>query len=100
MQSELELVDLHFRKPVGGERGEFISATMALQLIGGNLAATLSKEKIGRAFAALGFQYCRKAAQRGYIVVQRSGVEMEQYRRKLAEEVSSAMTDDSVTVVF
>ena len=100
VQSELELVDLHFRKPVGSERGEFISATMALQLIGGNLAATLSKEKIGRAFAALGFQYCRKAAQRGYIVVQRSGVEMEQYRRKLAEEVSSAMTDDSVTVVF
>jgi hypothetical protein len=100
VQSELELVDLHFRKPVGSERGEFISATMALQLIGGTLAATLSKEKIGRAFSALGFQYCRKAAQRGYIVVQRSGVEMEQYRRKLAEEVSSAMTDDSVTVVF
>ena len=47
-----------------------------------------------------GFQYwfspneIRKMAQRGYIAVHRSGLEMEEYRRKLAEET---MTDDSMT---
>ena len=36
-------------------------------------------------------------AQRGYIAVHRSGLEMEEYRRKLADE---AMTDDSMTAGF
>ena len=50
-----------------------------------------------------GFQYwfspneIRKMAQRGYIAVHRSGLEMEEYRRKLADE---AMTDDSMTAGF
>ena len=33
----------------------------------------------------------------GYIAVHRSGLEMEEYRRKLADE---AMTDDSMTAGF
>ena len=70
---------------------------MALQLIGGNIAPTLSKEKIGRAFSMLGFEYVRKTAQRGYIAVHRTGVEMEAYRRKLAEREEESMTDDSMT---
>jgi hypothetical protein len=97
-QSELELVDLHFRKPTANEPRELISATMALQLIGGNLALTLSKEKIGQAFMRLGFEYRRKSAQRGYIAVHRTGVEMEQYRRFLAEE--RTVTDDGMTAVW
>ena len=70
-----------------------VSATMALQMIGGNLTYTLSKEKIGHAFAKLGFEYRRTATQRGYIAIHRTGVEMEAYRRQLAE----TMTDDSMT---
>ena len=98
VHSELELIDLHFRRPVGDEPKQLVSATMALQMIGGNLAYTLSKEKIGQAFTKLGFEYKRKAAQRGYIAVHRNGVEMETYRRRLAEENnSSTMTDDSMT---
>ena len=95
MHSELELVDLHFRKPKDKEPREVVSATMALQMIGGNLAYTLSKEKIGHAFAKLGFEYKRTATQRGYIAVHRNGVEMEAYRRKLADD--ETMTDDSMT---
>ena len=94
VHSELELVDLHFRKPKAGEGRELVSATMALQMIGANVAYTLSKEKIGQAFMRLGFEYRRSSSQRGYIAVHRSGLEMEEYRRKLAEE---AMTDDSMT---
>ena len=95
VHSELELVDLHFRKPKDKEPREMVSATMALQMIGGNLAYTLSKEKIGLAFTRLGFEYKRTAAMRGYIAIHRSGVEMEQYRRRLAE--NKTMTDDSMT---
>ena len=83
VHSELELVDLHFRKPKDGEPRELVSATMALQMIGANVAYTLSKEKIGQAFVRLGFEAMRKSAQRGYIAVHRSGLEMEEYRRKL-----------------
>ena len=97
VHSELELVDLHFRKPKDGEPRELVSATMALQMIGANVAYTLSKEKIGQAFVRLGFEAMRKSAQRGYIAVHRSGLEMEEYRRKLADE---AMTDDSMTAGF
>ena len=82
---ELELIDLYFRKPVGCEARELVSATMALQIVGANIAQSLSKEKIGQAFTQLGFEYRRTAAQRGYIAVRRTGVEMEAYRRKLAE---------------
>ena len=97
VHSELELVDLHFRKPKAGEGRELVSATMALQMIGANVAYTLSKEKIGQAFMRLGFEYRRRSSQRGYIAVHRSGLEMEEYRRKLADE---AMTDDSMTAGF
>ena len=86
VHSELELVDLHFRKPVGSEPRELVSATMALQIIGANIAQTLSKEKIGQAFTKLGFEYRRTSAQRGYIAVHRTGAEMESYRRKLADD--------------
>ena len=95
--SELQLIDLHFRKPVGKEPRELISATMALQLIGGNIAQTLSKERIGQAFTRLGFEYKRTASQRGYIAIHRTGVEMEQYRRRLAGSENESMTDDSMT---
>ena len=97
VHSELELIDLHFRKPVGDEPRQLVSATMALQMIGGNIAQTLSKEKIGQAFTRLGFEYRRTSAQRGYIAVHRNGVEMETYRRKLAEDGKATMTDDGMT---
>jgi hypothetical protein len=71
---------------------------MALQMISGNLAYTLNREKIGQAFTRLGFEYKRTATQRGYIAIHRNGVEMEVYRRKLAE--GETMTDDNMTPVW
>ena len=97
--SELQLVNLHFRKPVGNEPRELVSATMALQLIGGNIAQSLSKEKIGQAFTKLGFEYRRTATMRGYVAIHRTGAEMEIYRRQLAAN-DKEMTDDSMTAVF
>ena len=91
-------VSLRYNEVRGRPEIHWLSATMALQMIGGSLAYTLSKEEIGRAFAKLGFEYKRTAAQRGYIAIHRNGVEMEAYRRKLAE--GETMTDDSMTPVW
>ena len=98
VQSELELIDLYYRKPRDNENKQLVSATEALQVISGNIANTLSKEKIGRAFTTLGFECRRTASKRGYVAIRRTGLEMENYRRQQAEEAD--MTDDSVTEVF
>ena len=81
---ELELVAQYFRKPQGNEPGEFISAAMALQIIGANITQKLSKENIGRAFTSLGFDSRRTNKMRGYIVVRRSAEEMRSMRYQLA----------------
>ena len=81
---ELELVAQYFRKPQGNEPGEFISAAMALQIIGANITQKLSKEYVGRAFTSLGFDSRRTNKMRGYIVVRRSAEEMRSMRYQLA----------------
>ena len=81
---ELELVAQYFRKPLDNEPGEFISAAMALQIIGANITQKLSKENIGRAFTSLGFDSRRTNKMRGYIVVRRSAEEMRSMRYQLA----------------
>ena len=81
---ELELVAQYFRKPQGQEPGEFISAAMALQIIGANITQKLSKEYVGRAFTSLGFDSRRTNKMRGYIVVRRSAEEMRSMRYQLA----------------
>ena len=98
VQSEVELVDLYYRKPRANECRMVVSATEALQAISGNISHVLNKENVGRAFTALGFEYFRSATRRGYIAVRRTGLEMEEYRRQLAEE--QTMTDDTMTDVF
>jgi hypothetical protein len=65
---------------------------MALQMIGGNIAMSLSKTKIGQAFARLGFEYRRTPAQRGFVAVRRTGAELEAYDRMLAENDHDTMT--------
>ena len=81
---ELELVAQYFRKPQGQEPSEFISAAMALQIIGANITQKLSKEYVGRAFTSLGFDSRRTNKMRGYIVVRRSAEEMRSMRYQLA----------------
>ncbi|MBO6191923.1 MAG: hypothetical protein J6N98_05930 [Prevotella sp.] len=94
---ELELVAQYFRKPQGQEPGEFISAAMALQIIGANITQKLSKENIGRAFTALGFDSRRTNKMRGYVVVRRSAEEMRSMRYQLAApSVSDSDSGDSI----
>ena len=83
---ERELVDLYFRKPVGVEGGIFMSVGNAMQILGSNRSQVLSAVHVGRAFSDLGFKRVKVKDQRGYVVVQRTGAEIEVYRRQMAED--------------
>ena len=81
---ERELVDTYFRKPGEYESGEFMPVSRALQIIGGSISQRLSDRKIGHAFTELGFTFRRTNTSRGYIVVQRSGLEIKEHQKMLA----------------
>ena len=69
----------------------------ALQIIGANITQKLSKENIGRAFTALGFDSRRTNKMRGYVVVRRSAEEMRSMRYQLAApSVSDSDSGDSI----
>ena len=77
---ERELVQEHFRIPMDGERGEFMSVATALQIIGGNISQKLSPVHVGRAFRELGFEQKKVKQVRGYVVVQYTAEEIRQRR--------------------
>ena len=83
---ETELVQLYFRHPTETEHGEFISVARVMQLISGNIQQKLSAVYIGRALGELGYQRMRYGGVRGYIVVRRTGDEMDRVQKSMALE--------------
>ena len=81
---ETELVDVYFRKPNEYETGEFMPVARAMQIIGGNTTQKLSPVMIGRAFTELGYECRRTNHSRGYIVVQRSALEIKERMKDMA----------------
>ena len=63
---------------------EGMPVSRALQIIGGNISQRLSDRRIGHAFSALGFTFRRTNSTRGYIVVQRSPLEIKERQKQLA----------------
>ena len=83
---ELELVQEYFRTPIEGERGEFLSIALALQIVSANISQKLSPVYMGRAFRELGFEQKIVRNVRGYVVVRYTPQEM-QARRVLAATI-------------
>lgn len=81
---ERELVMLYFRRPAETEHGQFVTAARAMQLIGAGLTQKLSSVNVGRALTELGFRRVRYCGVRGYLVVPRSGDEIQQAQRIMA----------------
>jgi predicted P-loop ATPase len=79
-QSANELVDEHFRKPVGIEGGDFLPASVILQLVGGVNMRELSAATLGRALTAMGFESKLVHGLRRYRVVRRTEAEKELHR--------------------
>jgi len=81
---ESELVQLYFRKPTGAEPGVFMSVARALQLVSANISQKLSAVYLGRAMTEQGFQRVKYNGVRGYIVVCRSGDEIQAAQQSMA----------------
>ena len=82
---ESELVQLYFRKPAPQEPATFISVARAMQLVSGSISQKLSKELLGRAFVAQGFQPKVYRHTRGYIAIERSAEEIRTLQRRMAD---------------
>ena len=93
---ERELISKFYRLPHDGEPGDFVSSTEIMQNIGGLLTSQLTKNKLGRAMTALGFESVRSHGQRGYIVVEYSGEEIKHNKSVLAYD---AKTEEEATAV-
>ena len=85
---EQELVDVFFRRPAAHEPGEFMPVSRALQIIGGVVTTKLSDRRLGRAFQDLGFEFRRTSTSRGYVVVQRTAMEIKEKMQRDASDVS------------
>ena len=81
---EQELVMLYFRKPGENEHGQFVTAARAIQVMGNAVSQKLSSVNIGRALVELGFQRVRYNGVRGYIVIPRTGDEINDMQKIMA----------------
>ena len=82
-RSEHELIDEYFRQPVGIEGGEYLPASVILQLVGGTNMKDINATKLGRALTAMGFESKMTRGIHRYPVVRRSTSEMQQHRQLL-----------------
>ena len=100
-KQERELISKYYRLPHDGEPGIFVRSTEIMQTIGGLLTNQLTKNKLGRAMTALGFESVRSHGQCGYIVVEYSAEEIKHNRSVLAydakpEEETTAITGKEI----
>ena len=79
-RSANELIDEFFRKPVGTEGGDYLTASVILQLIGGATMKELNSVKVGRALMEMGFENKKLDGIRRYRVVRRPESDKEQHR--------------------
>ena len=101
VKAERELISRFYRVPHEKEPGVFVSSTEIMQNIGGLLTCQLTKNKLGRAMTALGFESVRSHGQRGYVVVEYSAEEIKHNKSMLAydakpEEEATAVTGKEI----
>jgi hypothetical protein len=81
-RSAEELIDDNFRKPKTGEKGEYLSSSVAMQIVGAQNMKDVSAVKLGRAFTAMGFDYKIIDGIRRYHVVRRQSDEIKLHREQ------------------
>ena len=81
-RSAEELIDDSFRKPNAGEKGEYLSSSVAMQIVGAQNMKDVSAVKLGRAFTAMGFDYKIINGIRRYYVIRRQSDEIKLHREQ------------------
>ena len=82
---EKELIQLYFRKPIGVEGGIFMSTARAMQIVSSNISQKLNPVQLGRAFGELGFKRIKYQGVRGYVVMLRTGDEIQRIQRLMVD---------------
>ena len=85
---EEELIRTYLRKPYGEERGEFLTATRIIELVGGAVRVTLSPKRIAMAMQRLGYEQRRVMNTRGWNVVILTGDQIKEQQRMDAHRSS------------
>ena len=85
---EEELIRTYLRKPYGEERGEFLTATRIIELVGGAVRVTLSPKRIAIAMQRLGYEQRRVLNTRGWNVVILTGDQIKEQQRMDAHRSS------------
>lgn len=78
---EEELIRTYLRKPYGEERGEFLTATRIIELVGGAVRVTLSPKRIAIAMQRLGYEQRRVLNTHGWNVVILTGDQIKEQQR-------------------
>ena len=78
---EEELIRTYLRKPYSEERGEFLTATRIIELVGGAVRVTLSPKRIAIAMQRLGYEQRRVLNTRGWNVVILTGDQIKEQQR-------------------
>ena len=78
---EEELIRTYLRKPYGEERGEFLTATRIIELVGTSVRVTLSPKRIAIAMQRLGYEQRRVMNTRGWNVVILTGDQIKEQQR-------------------
>ena len=90
---EKELILTHFRRPMPGEQGIFVTTAYILSHISGAIKQPLSPTKIGILMKQLGFEPIRYGGQRGYRVIEHNTDEI--YRNRCAAARYSMDSSDT-----
>ena len=78
---EEELIRTYLRKPYGEERGEFLTATRIIELVGTSVRVSLSPKRIAMAMQRLGYEQRRVMNTRGWNVVILTGDQIKEQQR-------------------
>jgi hypothetical protein len=82
---EKELIQLYFRKPIGVEGGIFMSTARAMHIVSSNISRKLNTLQLSRAFGELGFKRIKYQGVRGYVVMLRTGDEIQRIQRLMVD---------------
>ena len=85
---EEELIRTYLRQPYGEEKGEFLTATRIIELVGTSVRVSLSPKRIAMAMQRLGYEQRRVMNTRGWNVVILTGDQIKEQQRMDAHRSS------------
>ena len=87
---EEELVQTYFNKPFEGSKPIFMKVSEILERINSGVRQPLSAIRLGILLKKMGFTKCKYKGERGYLVIERSGEEIQASRKLKGQQLSQS----------